>query len=504
MRNVVRLLGLNSKNVISINVGRDNFINLLLLSFVYAVYFLLLTIAMYLPGGVLESEETIIFVQGWVTVPILSLLTMVIVHRYKNVGNENDGFFYPVFLFSNYTLCFMFTVGLMLGWWLFSSPIQLPRLVNAILVFFPLLQLALLWALKKYRLFWISIVREKTIQSLYGILPHIIVVFIASFSSRLEIIAVSLATICLAILFNLLPKHFFVSSKKLIRWMPLLLDTMAILLIIGACFDPKIAVSIYNQNFYLGPVNALLHGRIILVNVFSQYGVLALEFVALVFKMGLVPLSYQGFSFLVALLSMFQYAVIYILLRSILKSPWLSFFALSVILLINFFATADFFQAYPSIGPLRFGLSYLMALLFMLYYKYPSINPVFVFFAYVVLGVASLWSFEAFIYVAFMFLGMVIYQSIIMNGQDLSKIVRSVLYGLLFAVLSIGICQAIMAGVVFAQTSEWPKWGYYFAYIFLYQGGFGSMPVDPWSPWFLMIAAYFLCLSSYVIKWLVE
>jgi len=506
MRIEARSLDLDRKNVILNSIGwkGDDFLNLLLLSFVYGVYFLLLTIAVYLPGGISESEETIVFIQGWVTIPILSFLALVTIHKYKSVGNKEDGFFYPVFLSSNYILCLIFTVGLRLSWWLFPSLILLSRVVNTILVLFPLIQIALLWTLRKYRASLARTVREKFVQFLYGFLPIIVVLFVANFSNRYVIIVIPVAAIFFAILFSRLSKFFIVSSKTRSRWMSLLIDITAFLIIIGACFDPKFAVWIYHQNYYLGPVNALLHGRIILVNVFSQYGVLVLEFLALIFKMKLVPLSYQGLSFLVALLCMLQYAVIYLLLRAVLKSPWLSFLGLLVILLLNFFATINFFQATPSIGPLRFGLCYLMMVLCVLYYKYPAINRIFLFFVYVVLGLASLWSFESFVYVAFMFLGMMVYQSIITNGQELWKVIQSILHTSFWAFLSIGLCQAIMAGAIFLETSDWPKWGYYFEYVILYEKGFGSLPVDPWSPWLFVIAIYFLCLSSYVIKWLID
>jgi hypothetical protein len=382
----------------------------------------------YWPGGISESEETIIFIQGWVTIPILSLLALVSIHKYKSVGNKKDGFFYPVFLSSNYMLCLIFTLGLRLSSWLFPSLILLSRVVNTILVLFPLIQIALLWTLRKYRASLARTVREKFMQLLYGFLPISVVLFVANFSYSYVIIVIPVVAIFFAILFSRLSKFYIVSSKTPSRWMSLLIDVTAILIIIGACFDPKFAVCIYHQNYYLGPVNALLHGRTILVNVFSQYGVLVLEFLALIFKMKLVPLSYQGLSFLVALLCILQYAVIYLLLRTVLKSPWSSFLGLLVIFFVNFFATINFFQATPSIGPLRFGLCYLMMVFCILYYKYPAINRIFIFFVYIVLGLASLWSFETFVYVAFMFLGMMVYQSIITNGKELWKVIQSILH----------------------------------------------------------------------------
>jgi hypothetical protein len=506
MQNIARALGFYGKHDISTDGGwkKDDFINLLLLSFVYGCYFLLLTIAMYLAGGISETEETIIFVQGWFSIPVLSLLALVAIQTYKTHWNDNDVFFYPVFLCLNYAICLLSGIGFRLCWLLWPSILPLLRAVIIALVLFPLIQVYLIWALRKYRASLAGRISEKWIPSLYGLLPLIVSVFIAIFSNNNVLLVIPTVMIIFAIVFGHSGMFNFVFSKFPGRWTAWLIDISAILIIICACFDPKFTINVYNQNYYLGPVNALLHGRTILVNVFSQYGVLVLEFLALIFKLKLLPFSYQGMSFLVALLSMLQYVVIYFLLRTILKSPPFSFLALLVILLVNFFATDGVFQATPSIGPLRFGLCYLILALCVLYFKYPAKNRVIAFLAYILLGLASLWSFETFVYVAFMFLGMLVYQSVVTNGREVWKVLKSILYGSLLALLSIGICHAASAGLIFLSTSEWPKWGYYFAFIFLFEGGFDAMLVEPWSPWFFITAIYFLCLSTYAIKWLVE
>jgi len=506
MQNIADSLGLEDKHAISISEGwnREDFINLLLLSFVYGSYFLLLTIAIFLPGGIPKSEEDKIFILGWFTIPLLSLLALIAIHVFKNIGNKNDVFFYPVFLCSNYALCLLFTIGLKLSWWLRPSINQLSLVVNTILVLFPLIQLAFLWALRKYRAYLASHVSERLIKILYGLLPIIVSIFVANFSNSYFIFLIPAATIIFSILFGQSKKLPVVSSKAPGRWIAWLVNIAAILFIIETCFDPKFAVNIYHQNYYLGPVNAILHGRTILVNVFSQYGVLVLEFLAVIFKLRLVPLSYQGLSYLVALLCMLQFAVIFFLLRTILKSPLYSLLALLVILLINIFAIGGVIQVLPSNGPLRFGLCYPMVVLCALFFKYPAKKRIFSILAYLVLGLASLWSFETFVYVAFIFMGMLVYQSIISNGHELWKVFKLILYGSLLAILSIGISQAIFAGIIFLQTSEWPKWGYYFAFIFLFAGGFGALPADPWSAWFFLIAIYFVCLSGFIIKWWFE
>ena len=77
-----------------------------------------------------------------------------------------------------------------------------------------------------------------------------------------------------------------------------------------------------HQNFYLGPTNELLHGRTMLVDMFSQYGVGVMYFLAGIFSV--VPIGYGTFSIVNSALFALEIVALYAVVRLATRSQLLA------------------------------------------------------------------------------------------------------------------------------------------------------------------------------------
>jgi hypothetical protein len=482
-----------------------DFLYLLLLAFCYGAYFLLLTVAMYLPGKVVESEEFLIYVQGWLTVPVLTLLAVLGVRAFKQRFFTGAEYFYPVLLGINLLSGIIFTTAINLTWQQTKSFTILWVPVIAAAVLFAAFQIFGLWLLRNSRERLASKMTPRQIQWLNRALPLGLGLFFINFMGifatfpafKTPLVPIILAAMA-GLVINLRSFSFGASDKRSAHWVG---DVLALTLIGLLCFDPKFTVEFISQNFYLGATNALLHGGTMLVNVYSQYGILDIELLSLFFQILHVSITYQLFSMLNGVLCMLQFAMIYWILRILLKSQGYAFLGLVVVSVLNLFATLGIFQSSPSIGPLRFGLAYLMLGLIILRLKFPGRRRSLLVLEYALLGLTSIWSFETFIYCAAIFAGCRIYQSLL-EGHSFKNFMRQILLKAGGALLSILLFQIGQALFTFIRAGQWPNWGIYLHYLYRYSvGGVGTLPVDPWSAWFIMAAIYFMAIVSILIRW---
>jgi hypothetical protein len=485
----------------SITENPDNQLDLLLLAFYYGAYVLFCVILFHLPGSITGNEEFTIFVQGWIATPLLVLFAAVGIYKTNRAWFSNVEGFFSILLASATLFGLLSALGLFI--WqsggVFSVPI-------GVAVLFPLSQALTLWGGYKYRDQAAFLSANAFIKRVYWLPPigvWMILLLFSGIAATYEGYALPIQSVLLAVPFGFLSYFHKYLLRSPVGKTGLTIDIIAILLILGGCFNPYFPAGPLHQNFYLGPINALLHGKTMLVDVYSQYGVFLHEFLALFFALKIFPLNYQGLTLLVTLFCMAQYALIYYLLRILLKSPLFSLIALSIILLLNFFAIRGYFPSFPSIGPIRFGLCYVLIVFVALRLKYPVQGKFFLLMEYSTLGIASVWSFEAFIYVAAIFMGLRGYQMLAESdsiGGGLKWIVAESFY----AAAAIGLAHLVQALAIFIQAGSLPNWGYYLGYIYIYSvAGFGGLPIDAWSPWFIVVMIYFLGLIAPFTKWVI-
>lgn len=468
--------------------------HLLVLAFFYGVYFFLGTIQIYISGGITEHDEFSIFVQGWTVIPTLTLLVIIAIKKIKKDYFQDCHFFFSILLGVNVLFGLLTIVGFYIAW---DFNLSTHAIILAVLSIFPVIQILTLFVLARTNTSVILVANQKKIEDISHwllLLGMIAILLLFGGITQLKSVFLAIPFGFLAYLHKF-PARSFV-TKNAIIW-----DTLAILLIVLTCLDPRFAINNLHENYYLGPINALLHGKTMLVDVYSQYGVFLHEFLAIIFKLHFLPLNYQGLALVVAMFCVLQFLLVYFLSRILLRIPAYSFVILSIVLLLNFLATAGYFQAYPSIGPLRFGLPYLLIAISALRFKYPVRNTVFLWLEYGILGISSIWSFETFIYTCAVFYGLKGYE-VLSTTTSFGDFFKKIVFEFLTSMLVIILFHSLQALSTYLKAGVWPNWAYYFDFIYLYSlAGFGQLPINAQDPWFLIVTIYFMSLIYPFVHW---
>jgi hypothetical protein len=262
---------------------------------------------------------------------------------------------------------------------------------------------------------------------------------------------------------------------------PLLLALLA--------WDVSFQVLTSHQNFYLGPVNDIRHGRYMLVDDYSQYGVAVIYFLAAV--LAPLPFGYGSFVLVVGLLTSLLFVTVYVVLRVATRSLVIAGLGTFVALMSSSIATIGRSTQYPSTGFLRFGIPWLLVCALVVAYRRdrPTRTPLLV--AYALVGIAAVWSFETAFYTGATFaVGVVAAAWTRPDGQRWRSAATELGAGAAAAVVAI-------AGLVTATElgrGRAPNVGGYLDFLRLYSvAGFGQLPVPGWSLGYLMGG---LCVAS--------
>lgn len=249
-----------------------------------------------------------------------------------------------------------------------------------------------------------------------------------------------------------------------------------------------------HENFYLGPANDVLHGRPMLVDTFSQYGVGLIYGLAAWSKVA--SIGYGAMTLLSALLAAMEIAAVYVILRLARVSRPLAFAAGAVAGIALFFAGAlPAPTSHPSLGGLRYLPPYLVVAAAVAGARSARFAPWW-WAAAALVGLSSVWSVEAFGYSAAAFGGMAALRA------ALTAPVREGALRVLVALLVPGVIAVVAAQLVFALltlvlTGSLPDWGGYVAFLGSYSvDGISSLPIEPWSPALVTIAVYVGSLAA--------
>ena len=246
----------------------------------------------------------------------------------------------------------------------------------------------------------------------------------------------------------------------------------------------------FHQDFYLGPANALLGGRTMLVDVFSQYGVGSILFLAGVFKV--FPIAYGTLALTEGVLAAGMFCLAYVTLRLAGVGPVLAWAAFTVALVVLVFNLLYPLGGLLQHGAFRFGMPMLILASAAGEARAGRGRPVLAGIQVAVVGVASLWSFEALLYTLGAIAGLAAFRVATASGGRLKIVIRLALQ-LLAAVV---IVQLAFALATLAASGELPDWGKYVATLreFL-SGGVGDLTYD-FSPWSAGLAVGAIYLAS--------
>ena len=298
-------------------------------------------------------------------------------------------------------------------------------------------------------------------------------------------------------------------TSALRRWMPRVLDIAVVLVLLLAVTDvtgyleyqqpgadservgdivasPELLLHLQraHQGFWLAPVNDVLHGRALLVDTSSQYGVGSIYFLAAFFSVA--PIGYGALGLLTGLLTGVQYAVAYGVMRLVGVGRTLAVAVMSAALLGlvlgSFGSPADF----PATGGLRFGLPWLVVALAVLAVRRPHRRRLLWAAAAAMVGVASIWSLEVFAYSGAALLGAGGFMAASRPSGSRTRVFARLMVP---AAACCVVAHLALAVSTRALAGAWPDWSEYLAFLGAYSGGdLYSLPVGPWSPGLPLLA----------------
>ncbi len=253
---------------------------------------------------------------------------------------------------------------------------------------------------------------------------------------------------------------------------------------------------VYHQGFFLGPINDVLGGRAMLGGAWSQYGVGLIDALAGVFTV--VPIGFGTLMLIVLAATAAEYVCVYAVLRLAGLSQVLVVVTVVVAAAGNLFSPLAAYLFYPSAGPIRFGLPYLIVLAAVLAARYPSRRGVCMAGGLAVVATGAVWSLETFIYCAATYGCVVLVEALAAGPGVIRRVVRGAALGATVSAAAI----AIFSLVTLALDGRL-DWGPYFEYLQLYTSGeLGALPVVIFSAGPLMGAAIFF--TAVTVLWLVR
>lgn len=246
-----------------------------------------------------------------------------------------------------------------------------------------------------------------------------------------------------------------------------------------------------HQDFFLAPVNDVLHGRPVLVDTYTQYGTGAFYFLAVWFK--LAPLGYGALGLLSGLMTGLQYACGYAILRVAGCRPAVAMVALGTALTALVLGAFGSLTQYPAMGGLRFLWAYLLILLVVAGVRWPAWSARARVAALAILCVSAAWSLETMVY------GLAIVSAAAgfaaLSSPELPGRWRRLGVDLAVAVGCCAGANLALTLVTLASSGQWPDWRPYLAFFTAYGEGdvktLNSPLIHSWSAGFGAGAVYF-------------
>jgi hypothetical protein len=252
----------------------------------------------------------------------------------------------------------------------------------------------------------------------------------------------------------------------------------------------------YDYDFFLGPVNAMRHGHPMLVDTFSQYGVGL--FYALSAAFHALPLTYGGLQLLLCIAYVAEFTLVYSVLRIACRSQAVATVGLVAAVVVNLVGTVPPYVAYPSTGPLRFGLPWVVILAGALCARPGAPRRLLEAMMLAAVGVSAVWSVETLLYSLAAYTGAVLVaepEPLNAGAQHL-RIVRRITLAVAVSVAAV----AATSTIIRIEAGTWPDWSGYLSLVTLYATrGLGSLLIPAWSPGYLVGAFYILSVIAFIV-----
>ena len=253
----------------------------------------------------------------------------------------------------------------------------------------------------------------------------------------------------------------------------------------------------FHHDLWLGPANQVLAGRALLVDSAAQYGVGPIYLLAGWFQ--LAPIGYGTLGFADGVLFALLFAAGYSVLRVAGTSRLLAAGALAIAVVVLVYNLPFAVGSIPQHGPLRFGLPMAVILAAVAEARWPRRSRAARATQFAVVGLASIWSLEAFAYTLFTYGALACFQAWMRPGPErLGWLARQ-------AALLVAACaaaQLLFVAATLAFTGELPDYGWYFGFLHAFLAGdLAEITYDftPWSAGLAVGGAYAVSATAFVL-----
>ncbi len=226
----------------------------------------------------------------------------------------------------------------------------------------------------------------------------------------------------------------------------------------------------YNENFYLGPVNSVLHGAGVLVDLNPHYGPVLTYFLAGVFQ--LAPVGYGTFFLVSAVFDVILFLTMYGVLRLAGVSRLLAVTGVVSVALIAAFSKEAVRAVMDPSRSMRLSIPMLAVLGVQLMDRYPSRRVTFSWLLAALVGLSSIWAMEVFVYtLAGVLAGLACLARLDAPAGRRLKIDWGIVWRLASGVV---VAQVVFAACTRLFYGSWPDWVRYLEWDRAYSVGSSS------------------------------
>lgn len=259
-----------------------------------------------------------------------------------------------------------------------------------------------------------------------------------------------------------------------------------ILIIILLSFRRDFAFDYNHYSYILMPAYTLAAGGTPLVNLNSQYGIGILYFINILYLFSPKLFSFASFSFINNILNIIFYVILlYLTWKFTNKTLSISYLLIITIVFNRLCQLGGTPELFPSTGFLRFGMPWVYILYESKRLKTTTINIL----IWWIIGIASVWSAEVFLWIAALFICSKSYD-IIEKKMTLQDIIFYYTKCFVFFISALITSWGILCANIFLQSGSLPDLRRYTDFLGLYGAGFGFAYPDGRGLWSMMFILY--------------
>jgi len=244
-------------------------------------------------------------------------------------------------------------------------------------------------------------------------------------------------------------------------------------------------VIVPNYNPVIGPINDVLGGKSLLVNINSQYGLLYIYTLAFLFRF--IPLTYSNFFWLCFVVAIAGYYLLYIVMRKWLG--WIAILGIALIIGFHYFGAVGNILLLCQQTFLRFGW-WIILLLFIVFEDKIRIKQRIKFFIEILIVTTAIyWAFDSGLYVLGGYLGFVSVRIMIKKCSWMAQF-KEFTFSFLNIVIAVTIYFIAISLFTYFRAGVSPDWSRFNSTAAQFAGGIGLIPMPAFHPYLVVLGLY--------------